>query len=238
MNLYHLTTKNNLLSIKADGLKPMIGTNSQLCKESKKFVYLCDRKSLPYWSKMLALDHAVSIPIDALDKSKLEKFEYDGYSEYTYAGTIDSNLLKYAQIPKLSVEQEKELCLGYIHTISAICREYARCYLNPYDEPEEDLEVVKDYAETITRPSLAVLKRLNFGLLDKADIRKEIRSSAENGEMTLCDLCDFNGDNCRMYQKLNKYPKDDQTKLRHDLYVFIRDTFKGCLSVNTGGYIC
>ncbi len=136
MNLYHLTTKDNLLSIKVDGLKPMIGPNSQLCKEPKKFIYLCDRKSLPYWSKMLALDNAVSIPIDSLDESKLEKFQYGYYSEYTYSGTIDSNLLKYARIPKLSIEQEKELCLGYIDTINAICRIYARYYLNPYDESE------------------------------------------------------------------------------------------------------
>lgn len=238
MNLYHLTTKDSLASIKIDGLKPMIGPNSQLCKEHEKFIYLCDRKSLPYWSKMLALDHAVSIPIGSLDESKLEKFQYDCYSEYTYTGTIDSNLLKYAQIPKLSVEQEKELCLGYIQTISAICRAYARYYLNPYDESDEELDDAKDYAESIARPSFAVLKRLNFGLLDKAEIRKEIRFSAENGEMTLCDLCDFENDNCRMYQKLNRYPKDDQTKLRHDLYVFIRDTFKGCLNIDTGGYIC
>lgn len=185
MNLYHLTTKDNLASIKADGLKPMIGPNSQLCKEHEKFIYLCDRKSLPYWSKMLALDHAVAIPMDALDESKLEKFEYNNYSEYTYTGTIDSNLLKYAQIPKLSIEQEKKLCLGYIQTISAICRAYARYYLNPYAESDEELDDVKDYAESLARPSFAVLKRLNFGLLDKAEIRKEIRFSAENGEMTL-----------------------------------------------------
>lgn len=238
MNLYHLTTKNNLSSIKVDGLKPMIGPNSQLCKEHKAFIYLCDRKSLPYWSKMLALNYAVSVPVNTLDESKLEKFQYNGYNEYTYTGTIDSNLLKHAQIPKLSAKQEKELCLGYIQTISAICRAYARYYLNPYDESEQEREDIKDYAESIARPSFAVLKRLNFGLLDKKDIRKEIRFSAENGEMTLCDLCDFENDNCRMYQKLNRYPKDDQTKLRHDLYVFIRDTFRGCLSINTGGYIC
>lgn len=238
MNLYHLTTKDNLLSIKTNGLKPTIGPNSKLCKEHEEFVYLCDRKSLPYWSKMLALDYAIAISIDDLDKSKLEKFQYDGYNEYTYTDVIGSNLLKRAQIPKLSIEQEKELCLGYIQTISAICRAYARYYLNPYNESEKDLETAKDYAEAIARPSFAVLKRLNFGLLDKATIRKAIKTSADNGEMTLCDLCDFENDNCRMYQKLNRYPKDDQMKLRHDLYVFIRDTFKGCLSIDTGGYIC
>lgn len=238
MNLYHLTTKENLLSIRTDGLKPMIGPNSKLCKEEEELVYLCNEKSLPYWSKMLGLDYAVSIPIDSLDKSKLKEFKYDGYSEYTYAGTISSNILKSVQIPELSVEKEKALCLGYIKTISYICREYARYYLNPYDESAEDLEVVKDYSEAIARSSLTVLKRLNFGLLDKADIRKEIRSSAENGEMTLCDLCDFENDTCRLYQKLNRYPKDDQTELRQGLYVFIRDTFKGCLNIDTGGYVC
>ncbi len=238
MNLYHLTTKESLSPIKADGLKPMIGPNSKLCNEQKEVIYLCDRKSLPYWSKMLALDTVVSVSIDALDESKLEKYEYSNYSEYIYTGTIRSNLLKRAQIPKLSVEQEKELCLSYIDTISGVCRAYARYYLNPYNESEEELADVKQYAEFAARPTLAVLNRLNFGLLDKADIRKEIRFSAENGEMTLCDRCDFEGDNCRLYQKLNRYQKDDQTKLRHDLYVFIRDTFKGCLSVDTGGYIC
>ena len=238
MNLYHLTTKDNLISIRANGIKPMIGPNSKLCKEHEELVYLCNEESLSYWSKMLGLDYAVSIPMNILDESKIKEFKYDGYSEYTYADTISSNLLKSVQIPKLSVEKEKALCIGYIKTISYICREYARYYLNPYNEPEEDLAVVKDHSEAIAQSSLAVLKRLNFGLIDKKDIQKEIRSLAEYGEMTLCDLCDFENDNCRLYQKLDRYPKDDQTKLRHELYMFIKNTFKGCLNINTGGYVC
>lgn len=68
--LYHLTDPESLDDILANGLKPKIGPRSKLVCEIEPRIYLCDRKSIPYWSALLDKYTVIRIamPVDAFDK--------------------------------------------------------------------------------------------------------------------------------------------------------------------------
>lgn len=60
--LYHVTTEENAKSILKNGLIPKIGERSQLVGETEKYVYLCGRKDVPFWS--LILDKPVVLRVE------------------------------------------------------------------------------------------------------------------------------------------------------------------------------
>ena len=83
--LYHVTTEENAKSILKNGLIPKIGERSQLVGETEKYVYLCGRKDVPFWS--LILDKPVVLRVEMKDGEVNENnvYQYSYYSE-TLAG--------------------------------------------------------------------------------------------------------------------------------------------------------
>lgn len=77
--LYHVTTEENAKSILKNGLIPKIGERSQLVGETEKYVYLCGRKDVPFWS--LILDKPVVLRVEMKDGEVDENNVYQ-YSYY------------------------------------------------------------------------------------------------------------------------------------------------------------
>lgn len=79
--LYHVTTEENAKSILKNGLIPKIGERSQLVGETEKYVYLCGRKDVPFWS--LILDKPVVLRVEMKDGEVNENnvYQYSYYSE-------------------------------------------------------------------------------------------------------------------------------------------------------------
>ena len=79
--LYHVTTEENAKSILKNGLILKIGERSQLVGETEKYVYLCGRKDVPFWS--LILDKPVVLRVEMKEGEVDENnvFRYSYYSE-------------------------------------------------------------------------------------------------------------------------------------------------------------
>ena len=124
--LYHITTKENAKSILKNGLIPKIGERSQLVGETEKYVYLCGRKDVPFWS--LILDKPVVLRVEMKDGEVDENnvYQYSYYSETLAETAIHAERIQKSRVSRnLTVEQMKDLALAYVDTISLVCVKFA-----------------------------------------------------------------------------------------------------------------
>jgi hypothetical protein len=130
----------------------------------------------------------------------------------------------------------ENLCYRHIDSLSSFKVQCAVYYyyadkpdIKGYDG-EERLESLKHDANAL----LVVLPNLDYSILSKDDIKKHLKNEGESGEYTICDRYEFTGH--KLYVQLIHYPKDDFTKTRKQIYEYIKNTFKGCLGIDTGGW--
>lgn len=221
---YHLTDKDALPGILKNGLIPQIGPRSESAKETENFVFLCRHKDIPYWK--ILINKPVLLRV-YLDQEKTEEYGYDCYSEYLVKDKIPPENIKRVY-PKIdTVKAMKDLCVSYIYTFSHLVTDFARYYRG-------DDYVNKERLET----QLTVLKigtqNLDYSSLTKKEIRKELKDAGENGGYTFVDR--YMNTDRRLYEQLLYYPEDDFFESRKWLNRTIKNIFKGCLKVNTGGW--
>ena len=228
---YHVTTSENAEKILKEGLKPMIGPNSQLNREEEKFIYLCEREDIKFWR--IILGRYTILEIDDAAVGEFQEFNYSKYSEIFIDYPVEPQHIRKVNISPAETKQMKTLCLDFIHTISAYCTHCAK-YFTYKDENEEYIKDLRD-AITIDGTFLRnILPRLDYSMLSKQEIIDYIKQMGEDCEYTICDkYCD---EQKRLYQKLIEYETDETIDDRKFIYNYIKKYLKGCLSVDTGGW--
>lgn len=111
MTLYHVTSKEKLDSIMAEGLIPLIGENSKRVGEFGKHVYLCSEDHVGYWK--IILGRKVVLRVNVINESDLKKHEYGLYDEYMYDWNIPPENIELSDI-KTSKQQIQHLCYSYV----------------------------------------------------------------------------------------------------------------------------
>ena len=224
---YHLTTKDKVKNILKKGLKPSVGTRSQLAGEPDPAIYLSDIDSIGCWQIILNTDTILEVDCE-IDK----EFNYGSYKEYvTYNAISPERISKssmYVSYLDYYIAMQR-LCTSYLSTISLYCSDCAHYYNG---EKQTELH---NRIDGLGKALLYVLNNLNYSLaLTKENIINEIQNLGESGAFTICDMYCNSGK--RLYQMLIEYPDDDLAEDRKKIYNYICKTFDGCLEVNTGGF--
>lgn len=236
--LYHVTTEENAKSILKNGLIPKIGERSQLVGETEKYVYLCGRKDVPFWS--LILDKPVVLRVELKDGEVDENnvCQYSYYSETLTESVIPAERIRKSRVSRsLTDEQMKDLALSYVDMISLVCVKFAEYITYIDDEPEENAEEDKTAIELTIESLKFTLPHLNFSGINAKMLRDHLHERGDGG-CTLCDRYEPNwkeGEKyIRLYDLLNSHPlATDNTKW---LYKWLKKTFPRRLRVNTGGW--
>lgn len=234
--LYHVTSARNTWDIIDKGLLPKIGKAFSLEKPDSPCIFLCGKKDIAYWAALLGHNTAVRIDTEKLDQKLLGgPFAYTLYSEYTYKGKIPASCISRASVPKLTVQQKKELYLEYIYQASRMCVRIADYYLNRNITEESRTEI--EYMMECSIPCmLHTVKNMDFSVITASDMKTVIKEISDGG-FAFTDRCDFTHDNCRLYEKLIRYKNDRFSETRKNLYGFITETFTPVLNMDTGGWI-
>ena len=107
--LYHVTTEENAKSILKNGLIPKIGERSQLVGETEKYVYLCGRKDVPFWS----VDDTVKAAVAEMKDGEVDEnnvYQYSYYSETLAETAIPAERIRKSRVSRsLTDEQMKDL---------------------------------------------------------------------------------------------------------------------------------
>ena len=237
--LYHVTDDEHAEMILKNGLIPQIGERSKLACEKEAYIYLCDKKSVPFWATIL--DKHVVLRVN-IEKEKMDAgnvYGYFYYQEVLYTEPIVAKNICKSKVPlTLTVEQEKDLALSYIDTISLACINFAT-YVT-YKEKEGRKQFVESqltYVKDCVNLCKFVLPHLNFAALSTRDLANHLHEAGDGG-CTLCDTYDVleSGmrEGIRLYELLNEHPlATEETKW---LYKWLKKTFPRKLRVNTGGW--
>lgn len=236
--LYHVTTEENAKSILKNGLIPKIGERSQLVGETEKYVYLCERKDVPFWS--LILDKPVVLRVEMkngeIDENNVYRYSY--YSETLTESVIPAERIRKSRVSKnLTDKQMNDLALSYVDAISIVCVKFAEYITHIDDEPEEEATKDRQVIELTIESLKFTLPHLNFAGINAKMLRDYLRDRGDGG-YTLCDRYEPNweeGEKCiRLYDLLNTHPlATDNTKW---LYKWLKKTFPRRLRVDTGGW--
>lgn len=232
--LYHVTQKGKIEEIMKEGLKPQIGENAAFCLEHEPLVYMCDRKSVPYWAIMLGADAVLEVQYD-FKEGELEEYQHTSVNECVTSLVIPPECLKEDRGVITEESRSKamrSLCEDYIYGLSHICERCA-CYYTRWYSTYMDVEL-HDYLAVTTRATIRVMENLDYSVMPPAEIRKLLREAADNGEYTYDDR--YIDTKYRLYQMLNRYPSDDLETFRKQLYKLITKKLKGTFRVNTGGW--
>lgn len=236
--LYHVTTEENAKSILKNGLLPKIGERSQLVGETEKYVYLCGRKDVPFWS--LILDKPVVLRVEMKDGEVDENnvYQYSYYSETLTETAISAERIRKSRVSRsLTDEQMKDLALSYVDMISLICVKFAEYITHIDDEPEEEAAEDRQAIELTIEALKFTLPHLNFSGVNAKMLRDHLHERGDGG-CTLCDRYEPNwkeGEKCiRLYDLLNSHHlATNNTKW---LYKWLKKTFPRRLRVDTGGW--
>lgn len=236
--LYHVTTEENAKSILKNGLIPKIGERSQLVGETEKYVYLCGRKDVPFWS--LILDKPVVLRVEMKDGEVDENnvYQYSYYSETLTETAIPAERIRKSRVSRsLTDEQMKDLALSYVDMISLICVKFAEYITYIDDEPEEETAEDRQAIELTIESLKFTLPHLNFSGINAKMLRDHLHERGDGG-CTLCDRYEPNWEEgekyIRLYDLLNSHPlATNNTKW---LYKWLKKTFPRRLRVDTGGW--
>ena len=228
MYLYHLTKKELIPEILKNGLKPQIGSNSEICYLEKPTIFLCDYESIPYWEILLNATAAVKVNVNVSEDDYIEYGYVSSYKEWKIYEDISPDDIEEIDIVEAGRQHMQELCYNYLMVISNLTVTCARYYngqikaLTPENLNSELASFVK------------IISKLDYSTLTKEEIQEFLKEEGKNGEYTLCDT--YKNENKRLYQKLAEYPNDTSFKSRLDLYNLINKNLKESLDVNTGGW--
>ena len=110
----HVTTSENAEKILKEGLKPMIGPNSQLNREEEKFIYLCEREDIKFWR--IILGRYTILEIDDAAVGEYQEFNYSKYSEIFIDYPVEPQHIRKVNISPAETKQMKTLSYTqYLH---------------------------------------------------------------------------------------------------------------------------
>lgn len=228
MSYYHITSKENVNKILKEGLIPQIGTNSSLCGVKTPYVYLCERKDVPYWKIILGETEVLHIDLPKEVEEQLEQYEYAAYQEFFLTSTIPAEYIQKCRHNTGMKQAMEELCSSYIYTIGDICVEIAKhCTLRPEDI-EEKRRLVNEVNST-----LKTLYNLDFSCLSPKEIRDIIKDSGD-GRYAFTDY--YRDENIKLYRKISMFRDEILTEPASRLTAYICKTFPKCLRLQTGGW--
>ena len=227
---YHFTNKDKLDSILSNGLIPQKGNNSLSVGEPITAVWLTGRDSLPYWRIMLGRDSLLKV--SGLDVPDVLCRPYSGYEEYFYEKVISPECLSVIELPPVDLDVMHKLCIGYIFSINSCCSTAASCY--KYGAGTQDRKEYSELLEMYIDNILSVVDKLDWSVVDKKDIVKELEYEGANGGYTFCDWYKNTGK--RLWEQLILYEEDHLSDKRRHIYDYIVKTFDGCLYTETGGW--
>lgn len=241
MNYYHLTQPEFLDAIMQDGLKPMLGDRAKSICDKKEKLCLCTEYSIDAWAIMLGTNTVLKIQIP--DERNLKEVDQNQLSdEWDYNGVIPpENIIEQFTIhPKKSVLDS--LRKEYIYGLSEFCEFCARYYteLAVKVSDVEYLEYLKDCIRIYGECLIPVIPRLKYPEMSKEERKAILKSIGNSGEYTFCDDYYVHVEEGkpikRLYQMLTEYPNDEFTELRQTISKMIKENFRYCLRVNTGGW--
>ena len=228
---YHLTEQKNLEEILKTGLIPKIGPRSSAVLEEDEAIYISDKNSLPYWNVILNLHTILCIRIPAEIAKDLTKFCYGCYDEWQCRIPIPAEWISVYKKPvELPKDRLEILALGYLDTVSYLCRLFARqvtwaeaCY-------QEEIQI-------LATELLDILPRLNIQDIPYKTVKKYLVANGENGEYTLCDIFDVD-DVCngmQLWKILGLH--ETATAATKAIYEYLKTLFKSKLkNIDTGGF--
>ena len=225
--LYHITDSESAKEILKHGLKPMIGKRSQLVNEEEPAVYLCNRRSVPYWKILLRMPVVLAVDID---ETMDEMFKYSCYDEYVCKECIPPDRIKRSKAGKNTSVAMQDLCISYLDTFSAFARDCACFYDKTEGKDEEYLEYLTQFGNSIT----AVLPSLDYSSCSKSQIVMHMLECADDSMITFLDQY-WNTDR-KLYKQLLYYKKDTLYETRVEISKFISKHLSCCSNVNTGGW--
>lgn len=226
---YHLTTEENAKRILEEGLLPIHGEHKNMIHDEREGIFLCGEKDVPYWKIILGLSVVLEVSNIKIEEENIYNYSY--YKEYVYEKKIESENIRRVKMEnkKANADAMKDLCYQYLYWLSSFTVHCARYYF--YDMEEEMLhESIDIDADCL----LAVLPHLDYSICGTDEIKEFLIEEGDSGEYTICDKYVPTGH--RLYVQLIHYPKDDLSTKRRKIYEYIKDTFKGCLRVHTGGW--
>ena len=230
--LYHITTKERARKIlNSDAIYPKSEANSNLSGETKRAVYLCKRKDIPYWRQLLKKDAVIQIPIGDIPMEHTELRGYDLYDEYICTVPIHSPRMKQQYIGAPTPEINYQLCEGYAYTVNLLvrtCMEDKHHPLNPDGQ--------KMSADVINK-MLQIIKRCDYDSLTKDEWKRMEDDIIDSCCCALSDI--YNNTGTPLWQHIlddadQNIPEYVQAKT--DLYEFIKDHLKPIQNSPTGGW--
>lgn len=144
---YHLTNEEEAASILKNGLKPLIGKNSESVGETEERVYLTDYDSVKYWAMLLNKNILLEV---AMDKEISYSCQYgDGvssYKEFFVYSDIEASRIRQIKMPELQDDEVNvSILLDYSFTLTSLCNDIISYYVDKstvfYDEDEMIEEV-------------------------------------------------------------------------------------------------
>ena len=237
---YHLTTPEGVAAIMKEGLKPMLGERSLSIGDTGKKICLCTKESVDAWAILLGLDTVLKLTVpseeDLIDVSCGETTD-----EYHYKYPIPADYIISVSKINPSGEALDELRCDYIVSLSRFCELCARYYTEGTGWRDGGViqQSIEEEIEAYGEAMIPVVPRLKYQEMDRKEIRTFLKDCGENGMFTFCDEYAVGVSKepaKRLYQMLVEYPDDQFTMLRKAVNGLIRQNFKNCLRVNTGGW--
>lgn len=239
---FHITKPENVADICNEGLKPCNGANSEaICDERPPRISLCSQKSIDAWCILLDADMVIRVnlpkgfPVTLADNT-------EGSDEYITEQPIPAKYITKKYKHKPSQEVLDDLRENYMDCLSYFCVMCAR-YYTPESEWRNDAELaetlkydIKTYGECI----LPVIPKLKYQEMTKEDKCRILREIGDSGSYSFCDEYvpgyNYATPVKRLYQMLPLYEKDELYDIRKKVYNLIKENFKYCLRINTGGW--
>lgn len=225
--LYHLTIREDVQMILQNGLHPFLGEQAKLAHEEQPAIYLCEKKDLPYWAILLGKN--VALKISGIERTEVVPYQYFCYSEYVYFKDIIPEQISVVDFPVITDSHMRDLCRGYIESISHV----TKCMAQYYFYHNKDLFSSDDLAKLVDS-ILIVRNRLDYSICTEEELRGILVELGESGEYVFTDT--YLDTERRLWEQLLFYPEDELTNRRRELYNYIKETFRGCLYTNTGGW--
>lgn len=238
---YHLTQPEFITAIQKEGLKPMLGKRSKSIGDKEERLCLCSESSIDAWSIMLGTNTVIKVAVPDEDKMKLVD-QGNVSDEYNYDGIIPPEYIVDIFTANPSKIILNKLRYNYMWGLSEFCTYCARYYteLDSENTDEEYLDALKDAIQVTGELLIPVIPKLCYPEMPKEERKEILKSIGNQGAYTFCDdyyvKVEAGKPIKRLYQMLTEYPEDDLTEIRTTINKLIKDNFKYCLRVNTGGF--
>lgn len=135
MKYYHLTKETEVDSILKNGLKPLIGENSESVGETEERVYLTDYDSVKYWARLLNKNVLLEVDMDKEIQFSYHYGDLASYNEFYVYSSIEPSRIRQIKMPDLPDDEVNvSILLDYSYTLTSLCNEIISYYVDKSDD--------------------------------------------------------------------------------------------------------